>query len=158
MDREGAPKKENAVRRRAWQTAVVLLLLAFVIRERRWFVMNDITTGSTRAYPELQSHAYALDLAHTRVAAEAICRTIPRWHVVSAPAAPELHVEVHTALLDFIDDLTVRFEPLTVPVSSPTRVIIRSHSRVGKGDLGENARHIHALQAAMDARLPHATL
>ena len=50
----------------------------------------------------------------------------------------------------FTDDLTVTVSP----EGNNSRVVIRSHSRVGRADLGMNARHIRKLQAAMDDKLP----
>jgi uncharacterized protein (DUF1499 family) len=134
----------------------------FGVAHRRWWVMNDITTGETPQYPDLPPHVYAADIAATRSAAEAACRALPRWTVVRAigdsddTPAP-LRAEVRTALFSFTDDVTVRFEPVEAASGADgaphTRVVIRSHSRVGKGDLGENERHIRALQQAMDSRL-----
>ncbi len=136
--------------------------LTLGLLNRRWWVMNDITTGQTSEYPDLPSHAYAADAAATRQASEATCAALPRWRVVPTASAEgesaPLHAEVRTALFNFTDDVTVRFEPiqeLPAPgTPARTRVVIRSHSRVGKGDLGENERHIRALQREMDARLP----
>jgi uncharacterized protein (DUF1499 family) len=140
--------------RRYGGVALLLAALSFCAVERRWFTTNDVTTGHTPEYPELQPRIYAADLNATRQAAEAACASLRRWRIVSTPDAPELHAEVRTALFGFVDDVTVRFEPLpSFAAPAPTRVLIRSRSRVGKGDLGENARHIRALQAAMDARL-----
>jgi uncharacterized protein (DUF1499 family) len=152
------------VGRRRWLmgTAAAAVLL-FGLLNRRWWTLNDITTGQTPEYPDLPSHIYAVDPVATRVVAETVCAAIPRWHVVSAPApdrrsTPPVQVEVRTALFDFTDDMTVRFEAMKAPagsvVATYTRVVIRSHSRAGKGDLGENERHIRALQREMDLRLP----
>jgi uncharacterized protein (DUF1499 family) len=152
-------------RARRWLLAGLLGIGAFCIFPRRWMTVNDITTGQTPEYPDLPAHTYAADLETTRAAAEAAFRALPRWRIVPLPteedaAGQPLHAEVRTLLFGFVDDVTVRFQSLPTMASSGsasprTRVIIRSHSRVGRGDLGENARHIAALQAAMDARLPH---
>jgi uncharacterized protein (DUF1499 family) len=142
--------------RRSWLLAAGLAVLAFAIAERRWLTLNDITTGQTPEYPELKPRLYTADETTTRAAALAACHSLPRWRVVSHNDAGEIHAEVRTLLFDFIDDVTVRFEPAGTASAPQTRVLIRSHSRVGKGDLGENARHIQALQAAMDRRLRQA--
>jgi uncharacterized protein (DUF1499 family) len=144
---------KTASNSRKWLLAVGIAALTFAYIERRWLTVNDITTGQTPAYPEIQPHLYAADEATTRTAALAACRSLPRWSVVSNSEAKEVQAEVRTLLFSFVDDVTVRFEPAGTASVPRTRVIIRSHSRVGKGDLGENARHIRALQNAMDARL-----
>jgi len=142
----------------------VAFVLALGVLERRWWTLNDITTGATPEYPDLPSHVYAADATSARRAAETACAALPRWRMVpvasaeSAIIAP-LHAEVRTAFFNFTDDVTVRFEPVNENsgTAPQTRVVIRSHSRVGKGDLGENERHIRALQREMDARLPPAS-
>ncbi len=138
-------------------------LLVFGLLERRWWTLNDITTGQTPEYPDLPSHFYAGDARTARLAAEAACAALHRWRMLPSPAAeaaPPIEVEVRTAVFNFTDDVTIRFEPVELDAGAGprTRVAIRSRSRVGKGDLGENERHIRALQREMDARLTLASL
>ena len=160
------PKPETLKRGRRWLLlgACAAALLTFGMLERRWGTMNDITTGQTPEYPDLPAHVYTTDTVTARRAAEAACAALPRWRVVPASGetgetAPPVRAEVRTALFNFTDDVTICFEPANENARSgagpQTRVIIRSHSRVGKGDLGENERHIRAVQREMDARLPN---
>jgi uncharacterized protein (DUF1499 family) len=58
-----------------------------------------------------------------------------------------LRAEVVTALLRFTDDVSVRLEPIPQGV----RVQVRSASRVGRGDLAANTRHVLDLYAALAA-------
>lgn len=146
-----------ATRRRGLRAAVLILLGVSLVTgaalgvRPAWFTQNDVTTGKTAAYPELRTRTYARSPTEVFSAAVEAARSIPRWRVVSAdPERREAAVEVRTALFRFTDDLTVRVEP---DGSSGSRVVIRSRSRVGRGDLGENARHIAALQREMDRRL-----
>ena len=123
--------------------------MSFQIRPA-WFSQNDITTGESADYPELKPRVYpqAPDRVYEYVIQAA--RSLPRWSVVRRdPAARTVHVHVTTYLFGFIDDVTARVEP----VEGGSRVVIRSRSRIGKGDLGENARHIAALQRRMDEML-----
>ena len=118
---------------------------------RRLFTVNDITTGESVAYPELRSRVYYAAPDQVLTAAEQAVRALPRWQVVRVePGNQALDAEVTTPLGGFTDDVTVYLTPLG---GGQTRAIIHSHSRVGKGDLGQNAAHIRELQAAMDARL-----
>ena len=115
-----------------------------------WFTQNDVTTGETAAYPELTSRVYAEPPERVYEVMRATAAAVPRWKVVrEVPQAREIAVELRTALFWFTDDLTARVEP----GDGGSRVVIRSHSRVGRGDLGENARHIAALQQRMDRAL-----
>ena len=148
------PKRRS--NRKRGLMAGALAVLAFCMVERRWFTTNDITTGQTPEYPDLPSRIYAADLTATRKAAVEAVAAIPRWRVMPGPDTEVVRAEVRTALFRFVDDVEVRFQALTAHPAPRTKVVIRSHSRVGKGDLGENARHIRALQDAMEARLPRA--
>ena len=149
------PRKRSE---RRWLLAGAAVVLVFGIAQRRWLTVNDITTGQTPEYPELQPRLYAADVSAVHSAAEAACRSLPRWRIVSQESGDfmDLHAEVRTFLFGFVDDVTIHFEPLPSSSSNgmaQTRVVIRSHSRIGRGDFGENARHIAALQSTMDARL-----
>jgi uncharacterized protein (DUF1499 family) len=75
--------------------------------------------------------------AEQRVAAAV--RSLPRWRVEGVDsAAGTIRATRSTRLFRFIDDITVRLEP----VPSGTRVHARSRSRVGVGDLGQNRRNL----------------
>ncbi|MDQ2799936.1 MAG: DUF1499 domain-containing protein [Armatimonadota bacterium] len=118
---------------------------------RRRFFVNDITTGESAAYPELRSRVYYADVAHAMAAGEQALRRLPRWKEVSRDTENDaLEAEVRTPLGPFTDDVTIYFFPLG---HGQTRVTIRSRSRVGPCDLGQNAAHIRELQGAMDDRL-----
>jgi uncharacterized protein (DUF1499 family) len=124
---------------------------AIVLIPRAWLTANDVTTGAAPAYPDLRDRLYDMPPDQTLQVAAAVAGRIPRWKVVSTDrAGGVVHVEIRTALPFFTDDLTVHVHP----EGRNSRVTIRSRSRVGRGDLGENARHIRALQAAMDSKLP----
>lgn len=68
------------------------------------------------------------------------------WRVI-ATENNIVHVEV--PVLVFTDDLTVTI----TPQGDGVVLDVRSASRVGKGDFGENRRHILQLLAALDAQL-----
>lgn len=118
---------------------------------RRRLFVNDITTGESIAYPELRSRVYYTDVAQAIAAAEQALRRLPRWTLTSRDTENEaLEAEVRTPFGLFTDDVTVYFFPSR---HGQTRVTIRSRSRRGRGDLGQNAAHIRELQGAMDNRL-----
>lgn len=140
--------------RRRFRLAALLLAAlgaAILLVPRAWLVTNDITTGRHPGYPDLQDRWYAAPPDRALTVAEAAARGLPRWRVVSVDSvAHEVHVAVRTAVGGFTDDLVIRI----APAGARSRVTVRSRSRMGRGDLGENARHIRAIQRAMDARLP----
>jgi len=114
-----------------------------------WARENDITTSSA-SYPELAPQRFQAPPDRVFEAIRGAAAEIPRWRVVrSDPGERRVEVEVRTALFGFVDDLTAWVEP----AEGGSRVMIRSRSRVGRGDLGENARHIRALQLRIQGLL-----
>ena len=118
---------------------------------RRIFTVNDITTGESPAYPELLSRVYYGDSATVLRAAETAVKRLPRWRVVHSDAQSEtVEAEVETPIGRFLDDVTIYVIDLG---GNQCRVTIRSRSRQGRGDFGQNAAHIRELQEGMDAVL-----
>lgn len=118
---------------------------------RRLFLVNDVTTGESAEYPHLRSRVYYADADDALAVAERCVRNMARWRVVYTDAESDvLEAEVETPVGNFLDDVTVQVAPLA---HGQTRVTIRSRSRLGGGDLGQNAAHIKELQEAMDAHL-----
>lgn len=118
---------------------------------RRRLFVNDVTTGESAAYPALRSRVYYAEVAAAMTAAEQALRRLPRWTLVTRDSENDaLEAEVRTPILSFTDDVTVYLFSLG---HGQTRVTIRSRSRLGRGDWGQNAAHIRELQSAMDDRL-----
>jgi len=118
---------------------------------RRLFTVNDVTTGESAAYPHLRSRVYYAAPDDVLQATEQSIRNLSRWRVVYRDSENDaIEAEAEATLGGFIDDVTV----YVIAVNSrQTRVTIRSRSRIGTGDLGQNAQHIRELQDAMDSRL-----
>jgi uncharacterized protein (DUF1499 family) len=77
---------------------------------------------------------------------ESAVRSLPRWRVERADAATgTVTATRRTRLFRFTDDVTIRLEPM----ASGTRLHVRSQSRVGKGDFGQNRRNVKELFAAL---------
>ncbi len=115
---------------------------------------NDVETGAHPGYPDLRPRTYDSSPRNTLQFAAAAANGIRNWKVTKRDEETgKLYAEVRTALPLFTDDVTVTVAP-TETDGDASLVTIRSRSRVGQGDLGENARHIRALQAAMDDKLP----
>ena len=120
-------------------------------RNRALFLVNDVTTGESAAYPSLLSRVYYADAAAALAAAQGAVRSLERWRVVLTDTDNDaLEAEAETPVGGLLDDVTVYAVALG---HGQTRAIIRSRSRAGRGDLGQNAHHIRELQAAMDVRL-----
>jgi uncharacterized protein (DUF1499 family) len=80
--------------------------------------------------------------------AASVIANLPRWSVIAHdPRAGTLRATHTTRLWRFVDDVLLRFE------RDPrgTRLVGHSQSRVGKGDLGQNARNLRMLTTALRA-------
>lgn len=96
--------------------------------------------GRTYAVPFSRVWGAALEEARAR-----------GWTVLETdPAAGELHAEARTPVWRFTDDVWVR---VSLDALGQTRLDVVSASRVGRGDLGTNARRIARFLHAVDRRL-----
>lgn len=130
--------------------AIILLAMSPIFLGLVWPKINDIRTGETPEYPDLQVQQFAgrqkgevfdavLDVAQEM-----------EWEVREANADQGLVEAVATVpIFRFRDDVTVTVSKTDGTVG----VHVRSRSRVGKSDLGENARRIRKFQGRLVARL-----
>jgi uncharacterized protein (DUF1499 family) len=110
-----------------------------------WPPINDITTeleqaseAQRRAYPYVQPLLVTVPPARAFELALAAARGMG-WRISSADAAGGVITAVAvTRLLRFKDDVTVRVRA----DAGGSRIDVRSKSRIGRGDLGTNARRI----------------
>jgi uncharacterized protein (DUF1499 family) len=78
-------------------------------------------------------------------------RARPRWTITGTDARRgEIAAEARTALWRFVDDVSVR---VSLDGDGMTRVDVVSQSRVGKADLGANARRIARFLHALDRHI-----
>jgi uncharacterized protein (DUF1499 family) len=123
-------------------TLVVLRIgLAFV-----WPTINDVRTGATPEYPDLQPQRFSKPADQIFAAALAAAREMDLEITSQSPEKGEIQAVATTRILRFKDDVTIS-------VTRDGLVNVRSKSRIGKGDLGTNARRIRDFQAALDRRL-----
>ena len=79
-----------------------------------------------------------------------------KWEISNVDAAKkEIYAVVTTKMWKFKDDVTVQIRPAQ---PSGSVLWIRSTSRLGKGDLGANARHVMDLVEAVNGIAPVQTL
>ena len=130
---------------------VGIILLAgspFVLR-LIWPTINDVSTGATPQYADIQPQRFNQPMEKVFNAALEMARQM-NWEIrESAPAAGTIEAVATTRLFHFKDDVTVTI----TREAEQTVVNVRSRSRVGKGDLGTNARRIRAFQAELARRL-----
>ncbi|MEY4166801.1 MAG: hypothetical protein RIR52_625 [Acidobacteriota bacterium] len=130
--------------------AIILLAMSPMVLIRIWPLINDVSTGQTPEYPDIQPQHFsglatgtAFDLA--LATAESM-----GWELREANRDQGVIEAVATVpVFRFRDDVTI-----TITGETGEAVVnIRSRSRVGKSDLGENARRIRRFQAALAAQI-----
>lgn len=98
----------------------------------------EVAAQQEKAYPDIQP--LLLTLPEQRAFQRALdSARAMGWKIVAAdPAAGRIEATARTFWFGFRDDVVVRL----TPVGDRTVVDVRSVSRVGKGDLGTNARRV----------------
>jgi uncharacterized protein (DUF1499 family) len=111
---------------------------------RNW---ADLTTEASD--PDLRPVVLPFSPEEAVEWASSVIRKMSRWSVVeSAPREGRLHATHRTLVWRFVDDVHLRFEP---DPRGGVRITGRSRSRVGKGDLGQNARNLRELTRSLRA-------
>jgi uncharacterized protein (DUF1499 family) len=131
----------------------IVLVAAALAAALAWPRINDVETGRTPEYPDLQVRTYARDTVSVARAAQKVVERLPRWTFVGAgqgPGGAEVKAVHKTAVFRFSDDVTVRVKGAG---GGRSTVSVRSKSRVGKWDFGQNARNIRELLAELDSEL-----
>jgi len=134
-----------------WLLAAVVIA-ALTVAFTAWPLINDVETGKTPEYPDLRVKEYAAGAERVSKALEAALAKLPRWEIVGSGKGQASHSfqAVHTTpVFRFKDDVSVRIWR----EGERTRVSVRSRSRIGKADFGQNARNIRELLAALDREL-----
>lgn len=138
-----------------WIVSIVatatLLGVYWVYKNRRLFLVNDVTTGESFDYPDLRAHVYFASADLVAKAAVQAISTLSKWRLIFHDQAKNILVaEVEAPFGGFLSEVTITLSPLG---PRHIRTVIRSSSKLGRGDLGENARNIRQAQDAMDLLL-----
>ena len=115
-----------------------------------WPRINDVKTGATPQYPDIQPQRFGPAFGYDRIFDSAL--EVSRgmgWEIRETDKARGVIEAIATTrLLKFKDDVTITITRET----EATVVNVRSKSRIGKGDLGANARRIRAFQLELAKR------
>lgn len=134
--------------RRGGLVLAVLVVLR-IVAAFFWPTINDVTTGATPEYPDLHPQVFQQPYETVFDAALATARDLG-WEVTEDNGAQgEIRAVATTRLFRFKDDVAVTIGR----AGGGTTVNVRSHSRIGKGDLGTNARRIRLFQTELANRL-----
>ncbi len=128
---------------------IIVLVAARLIAAYIWPTINDVRTGATPQYADLQPQRSAQPYERVFEAALTTARA-QGWDVTTNDRdRGEIAAVATTRLLRFKDDITIN----VTHDGDGAVVNVRSHSRIGKGDLGTNARRIRCFQADLAPRL-----
>ncbi len=132
-------------------TLVGLFVMTVLVAATIWPVIDVVETGKTVEYPDVLPRYYSADPGRVFDEVRASVGSLETFEETSVDASERV-VEglIIGPVFGLEHDLTVRVQVVTEFV---TRVRVRSASRVGKGDLGQNARNIETFFLEMDRRL-----
>jgi uncharacterized protein (DUF1499 family) len=123
---------------------------AGVVALRSWPMINIVETGRTPEYPDIQPRTYQKPVAEVFDAALHVVNRLPRWSLVGYDEKQgDIQAESRTVLWRFVDDVRVRVRSH----GGAAVVDVRSASRVGRGDFGQNARRIRVFLEELDRQL-----
>ncbi|MBI1763217.1 MAG: DUF1499 domain-containing protein [Acidobacteria bacterium] len=128
---------------------IVLLASSPFILGLIWPRINDVRTGETPQYADIKPQRFNQPADKVFAAALAVAQA-SGWEIrLTEPAQGTIDATATTRLLKFKDDVTIT----VTSGDGATIVNVRSKSRIGKGDLGTNARRIRAFQMELAKRL-----
>lgn len=111
-------------------------------------MINDVATGRTPEYPDIVPLDLDIPPDEALARVERVARAMDGWRRIRVDRATRtLEAEAVTPLFRFVDDVTIEVEPH----GAGSRIQMRSRSRLGKGDLGTNAKRIRAFFARLAA-------
>lgn len=141
------------MKRLAGRLALVALLAGGLYAHTTWPLLNSVETGRTPEYPDLTPRDYGASVESVTRSVKAVLVRLPRWRLVGegkGPAGGEVQA-VRTALVPgVVSEVTIRLRR----EGGRTRVSVRSVSRDLPWDLGQNARNVRELLAALDREAP----
>jgi uncharacterized protein (DUF1499 family) len=117
-----------------------------------WPRLNTVETGRTPEYPDLQPREYAAGEQAVTEALKTAVGRLSRFTFVGAgrgPGGSEVQYVAATPVFRFKDDVSARIRR----EGGKTKVTVRSKSRTGKIDFGQNARNVRELLAALDQEM-----
>ncbi|OIP31713.1 MAG: hypothetical protein AUK47_21980 [Deltaproteobacteria bacterium CG2_30_63_29] len=113
---------------------------------------NVATTEGSKLYPDLKPLESSLEPDVLFAHVEHVASNQVRWKIVGRDQEKrELRVECTTALFRWVDDVRIWVD--CDAARGRCALHLHSKSRVGKGDLGANAKRIRAFLAAVAERL-----
>ena len=122
-----------------------------VVALTTWPLVHDVETGKSPEYPDVRVQEFAAGPDRVAKALERAIASLSGWEITGSGRGQASHSlqAVHTTVLQIQEEVSIRISR----EGERTRVNVRSRSRLGLPDLGQNARNIRELQAALAREL-----
>ena len=126
------------------------VIVAAAVLLLTWPLVNEVETGRTPEYPDLTPRTYRASSDRVFDAALHVVNRLPRWTLLTyRPGSGEIRAAAKTRVFRFMDDVLIR----VTAREDETVVTVRSASRVGRGDFGQNARNIRGFLEELDREM-----
>ena len=119
-------------------------------RIKTYLTKNVAETLPDSPFPELRPRHYVVSAQRLLVAVEKACADLGWRSIAVRPREGVVSAVVRTRLWKFKDDVEARVTPSP---GESAWLQIRSSSRIGRGDLGANTRHVLDLFGAVESVL-----
>lgn len=117
-----------------------------------WPRINQVETGRTPEYPDLQPRTYAAGEDKVGAAVKAVIGRLPRWRMVGAASGPrgtDVQAEHVIPLVGLKQEITVAMRRQ----GGRTEVRVLSRSPSMRWDFGQNARNVRQLLDELDRQM-----
>ena len=135
--------------------AAVFVFAVLLFIGRVYYPSNVAETAPAHAEEKMRSRVYKTDLKTFSAEAQQIIPRLSTWgrswrHIATEAGESAVIVKAEVPVVVFTDDL--RITAVKDDAGDAVTVNVRSASRVGKSDFGENRRHVLKILEALDAR------
>ncbi|MFQ5588999.1 MAG: M28 family peptidase [Nitrospiria bacterium] len=126
------------------------ILMMFGLGAFHWdsLIRNKAETCPDHTDPSLKTRTYALPRDRLFKALSHVIKARPRWKIIRHDLSEGIiTAERQTRIFGFIDDIEIRISKTD---EDAVTLNLKSASRVGKGDFGQNARNIREIFTGLD--------
>ncbi len=133
----------------------VLIGVAILVVGRTFYPDNIAETSEDGGLKGLKTRFYDSDIETVRSSAKSVLGKMSTWGsawkiVEETGDGGKARIKVEVPVVIFTDDLEIKIDTVS---EDRVRVDVRSASRVGKSDFGENARHVNQFLSGLDKAL-----
>ncbi len=133
----------------------VLIGVAILVVGRTFYPDNIAETSENGGMKGLKTRFYDSDVETVRSSAKSVLGKMSTWGsawkiVEETGDGGNFRIKVEVPVVIFTDDLEIKIDTVS---EDRVRVDVRSASRVGKSDFGENARHVNQFLSGLDEAL-----